>query len=164
MPTDENPETPPSGQSPGQPPSGGFIVTTNDGPLILSSTYWGSPAELAGKLWCSVNAGTIRLLIPRSNRRIISDIRSCAYVILSRGPWPEHRAGDAFELLFEDKSDAPYAIHLLPNSFDQLPAEPVRGEFWTLTVWDSKKNRPHLAMSRRCHYRRVAYIPWGKPL
>ena len=35
------------------------IETTNHGPLIVSSTYWGSALEETGKLWVSCNAGCI---------------------------------------------------------------------------------------------------------
>lgn len=139
------------------------ISTTNHGPLIVSSTYWGSEHEKRGKVYCSVNAGCIRLLVPRRARRLIADCRSGKYAVLSRGPWPQMRLDDAVEIMWEDGSDSPFAMHLSPESFDLLPGEPAPGMEWTISVWDEKKGRPHLAVQRRCHWRRVPNLPWLRP-
>lgn len=141
-----------------------IIETTNHGPLVVSSTYWGSEYDRAGKLYCSVNAGAIRVLLPGSLRRLIDECRGAEYAILSRGPWPEQGLADAVEILWEDHSDSPFALHLSPESFDLLPAEPDPGQEWVIHLWDLKKGRPHLALQRRCHWRRVPRIPWLKPL
>lgn len=142
-----------------------MITISNHGPLIVSTDYWGSEAELAGKVFASCNAGDIRLLIPRTHRQIIQDMRvGSRYAILSRGPWPDAGLADAVEILFEDGSDAPFALHLSPTSFDLLPAEPPADRQWVVSVWDCKKGRPHKAIERACHWRRVPKIPWLKPL
>ena len=140
------------------------IATTNHGSLIVSSTYWGSDAETAGKIWVSCNAGTIRVLMPRTARAAIEDMRAAKYVICSRGPWPEQKLDSAVELLFEDDSDSPFVLHLSPESFDALPAEPPPDRAWLLAVWDLKKGKPHRAVERPCFWRRVPEIPWLKPL
>lgn len=139
------------------------ILTTNHGPLILSSTFWGSDYDQAGKLYVSCNAGAIRLLVPAAKRELIEEARKCRYAILSRGPWLVMGLEDAVEILFEDESDSPYAVHLSPESFDMLPAEPDGGREWVLSVWDLKKGKPHKAVERKCHWRRVPQIPWLKP-
>lgn len=139
------------------------IVTENHGPLILSSTYWGSGYEEGGKVFCSVNAGAIRLLVPRSNRTLIEEARKASVVILSRGPWPATGRSEGIEVLLEDGSDSPHALHLTPASFDVLPAEPPEGREWVFTLWDLKKGKPHKAVERRCLWRRVPEIPWLKP-
>lgn len=138
------------------------IVTTNHGPLIVSSTYWGHAIEEAGKVWISTNAGAIRVLVPRVMRRIIEDMRSAEYVICSRGPWPAAGRDDAIELLFEDKTDNPFSLHAGPESVDLFPGDPGENE-WVCSVWDWKKNKPHKAIERPCYWRRVAYLPWLKP-
>ena len=51
-----------------------MIETVNHGPLILSSTFWGSDYEQAGKLFVSVNAGAIRVMVPRSQRGMIEEL------------------------------------------------------------------------------------------
>lgn len=140
-----------------------MLQIENHGPLITSTNYWGSELEQAGKVFVSVNAGAIRLLVPMSKRELIEEIRQAEYAVLSRGPWVEVGASKAIEMLFEDRSDSPYAIHLTPESFDLLPAEPPKDQEWVLSVWDSKKGRPHKAVERVCHWRRAPKIPWLKP-
>jgi hypothetical protein len=140
------------------------ITTENHGPLIVASSYWGSDVEAAGKLWASCNAGAIRLMLPRSARELIQEMRTGKTVILSRGPWPEQRLAEAVEIMFDDGSDNPYCLHLSPESFDLLPAEPPADQGWVLSVWDFKKGKPHKALERPCHWRRVPRLPWLKPL
>lgn len=140
-----------------------YLRIQNHGPLIVASSYWDSDLAAAGKIYCSVNAGAIRLLIPESQRQVIAELRKCAYVILSRGPWPAQRRTEAVELLFEDDTDSPYALQLSPESFDLLPAEPSPGQEWVLSAWDQKRGRPHKAVERRCLWRRAPKIPWLKP-
>jgi hypothetical protein len=140
-----------------------LIEIQNHGPLILATNYWESELAQAGKFYCSVNAGSIRLLVPPSQRASIEDMRASQYVVLSRGPWPAQGLPEAVELLFEDGSDSPFALHLAPESFDLLPAEPPAGRGWVLSVWDSKKGKPHKAVERICHWRRAPRIPWLRP-
>lgn len=135
----------------------------NHGPLVVRTNYWESDMAQAGKFYCSVNAGAIRLLVPQSQRPAIEDMRASTRIVLSRGPWPAMGLPEAVELLFDDGTDAPYALHLSPESFDLLPAEPPTGYEWVLSVWDEKKGRPHKAVERPCHWRRVPRIPWLRP-
>lgn len=141
-----------------------MIVVENHGPLILASNYWGSEMELAGKYYASVNAGAIRVMVPRSLRAEIQECRAAEYAILSRGPWPACGLPEAVEILWEDRTDSPFAWQWSPETFDLLPAEPQPGEQWVISLWDLKKNRPHKALERPCHWRRVPEIPWLKPL
>lgn len=141
-----------------------IIEISNHGQLITATNYWSLPMEAAGKVFCSVNAGAIRVLVPRVHRRIIDEMRrGSKYAVLSRGPWPAMELADAVEIMLEDGSDDPFALHLSPESFDLLPGEPPKDKEWTLTVWDQKKGRPHKALERICHWRRVAQLPWLKP-
>lgn len=140
-----------------------MITITNHGPLIASTNYWELAIEEAGKLFVSVNAGVIRVLVPRVHRRIIQEMRAARNCVLSRGPWPEMRLDDAVEILWDDGSDNPFAMHLSPESFDLLPGEPEPGREWIITAWDCKKGRPHKAVERVCHWRRVDAIPCMRP-
>jgi len=137
-----------------------LIEVTNHGPLITATNFWESPLAERGLLFCSVNAGAIRVLLPRSRYADLNDMRTAEYCVLSRGPW----AGkDGIEIMWEDHSDSPYVLQLTPESFDLLPGEPESGREWVLSVWSNKDGRPHKAMDRICHWRRVAKIPWLKP-
>lgn len=139
-----------------------MIQITNHGPLVRSSNFWGSDLERAGKLFVSINAGTIRILLPRKMHPHVNEMRRAKYCILSRGPWPEMQKKEGIEILFEDNLDAPFVLHLTPESFDLLPAEPPTGQDWILTVWVLKEDAPHKALERPCFYRRVPEIPWMK--
>jgi hypothetical protein len=140
-----------------------LITTVNDGPLIVSSTFWGSDYDRAGKVFCSVNAGCVRLLVPETQPGIISEMATAREVILSRGPWPEAGFTEAVELLFEDGTDSPYRLLLGANSFDMLPAGPPAGCDWIFAAWAGEQNRPHKALERLCRWRRVPRLPWLKP-
>jgi len=65
--------------------------------------------------------------------------------------------------MFEDFSDSPYALHLTPESFDLLPAEPEAGRDWTLAVYVEKDGKPNKSLQPVCHWRRVPFIPFMKP-
>ena len=145
-----------------------MIQISNHGPLISSTNYFDSELALAGKLFVSVNAGAIRVLLPPSRYGELADMRAATECVLSRGPWtmvalhdpPEE---DGIEIMWDDGSDAPYCLQLTPESFDLLPGEPEPGREWILTVWTAKDGAPHKAIERRCHWRRVPSIPWLKP-
>ena len=68
--------------------------------------------------------GTLRLFIPDAHAPIIKKIESAEYVILSLGRWPAEEHAEGVEPLWENHTDAPFALHLPGSSFDMLPAEP----------------------------------------
>lgn len=150
------------------------IQVTNHGPLITSTNYWDSELAAASKLYCSVNAGAIRVLLPPSAYGALADMRAAKECVLSRGPWPDapRPAGDrsrlsetpeGIEILWDDGSDSPFALHLTAASFDLLPAEPAPGREWVCSTWVAKDGRPHRALDRICHWRHVPKLPWLKP-
>ena len=140
-----------------------IVTIENHGPLIVASNYWGSAMEEAGKVYVSCNAGAIRVLVSRVHRRIIGDMRTGRICVCSRGPWPAMSLSEAVEIMWDDGSDDPFALHLSPESFDLLPAEPPVDQEWICSVWDWKKGRPHKAVERVCHWRRVPRIPFMLP-
>src|SRR5262249_34354457 len=70
---------------------------------------------------------------------------------------------EAVELLFDDDSDNPFALHLTPASFDLLPGPPEPGREWTFAAWTEEKGKPHLALQRVCHWRPLPRLPWLEP-
>lgn len=140
-----------------------IINVSNHGALITSTNYWDSDLAREGKVWVSVNGGAIRVLLPPNLYGDLADMRQGKYCLLSRGPWPAERVAEAIEIMWEDGSDSPYALHLTPESFDLLPAEPEAGREWTCSTWTAKDGRPHKSLERICHWRRVPRIPWMKP-
>lgn len=140
-----------------------MISITNHGPLVTATDYWSSDLARAGKIFVSVNTGAVRVLLPPSAYAALADMRLAKESVLSRGPWPEEHVPDAIEILWDDGSDAPFALHLTPASFDLLPAEPEAGREWVCSVWTAKDGSPHRALERICHWRRVPHIPWMRP-
>lgn len=144
------------------------ITITNHGPLITRCNYWGSDHERAGKIIASVNAGAVRLLIPRKHADLVGECRSSQYAIISRGPWPSGGVDDAVEIMFEDGTTDPFSLHLSSSSFaDFLPGAPEPGREWIVTLWTQKAMRPHKALERPAKWRRVESLPclapWSEP-
>ena len=140
-----------------------MIVVSNHGPLITSSNYWDSELARAGKLFVSVNGGAIRVLLPPARYGDLGNMRAGKYCILSRGPWPEQHVREAIEIMWDDRSDSPFALHLTPASFDLLPAEPEPGREWICSTWVARDGTPHKSLERICHWRRAPRLPWMKP-
>jgi hypothetical protein len=139
-----------------------LIQVSNDGPLITSTDYWTSDVASAGKVFVSVHAGAIRVLLPRDRWGDLYDMRAGKYCVLSRGPWPAERQPEAIEIMWEDESESPYALYLTPESFDMLPGEADPGREWVCSVWIEKDGNPHKSLERICHWRRVAQLPYLK--
>lgn len=141
----------------------GLITVSNHGPLILATNYWESEYAAAGKVFCSVNAGAIRVLLPPSSYPWLADMRTAKYCVLSRGPWWQGLSREAVEIMWEDGSDSPFALHLTSDSFDLLPGEPDPGREWVCSVWTQKDGRPQKSLEHICHWRRVPKIPCLAP-
>jgi hypothetical protein len=140
-----------------------ILHVENHGPLITATNYWQTDAARAGALHVSVNAGAIRCLLPESMWSCIPDLRKSRHAVLSRGPWPAEGLAEAVEIMWEDDTEAPIAWHLSSESFSMLPAEPPVGREWIISAWVERDGRPHRALERPCHWRRVERIPCLKP-
>lgn len=140
-----------------------MITVENHGPLVIATNYFDGPLARRGLIFCSVNAGAIRVLLPPAAWPSLGDMRAAKECVISRGPWAAQRIAEAVEILFDDTSDNPFSLHLTPESFDLLPAEPEPGREWILSVWTQKDGAPHKAMERICHWRRSSELPDLRP-
>lgn len=140
-----------------------FIRVRNQGPLILETNYWDSELAQAGKVFVSLNAGAIRLLVPPAAYGMLADMCAAEECVLSRGPWPREGRAEAIEILFDDRSDSPFSLQLTPESFSGLPGEPPADREWVLSVWIEKDGQPHKEFELVCHWRRVAELPCLRP-
>ena len=143
-----------------------MLIVENHGPLIIRSNFWDLP-ETTEKYLVSVNAGAFRLLLPRSMEGFLEDMQVARGCAITRGPWPNSprgRIADAAEILFDDATDNPFALHCESQTFDHMPLpSDVAGE-WVLTVWTApRRGKPRQALSRPCRYRLASHIPWLKP-
>jgi len=131
----------------------------NDGPRIRATNYWESEAAGRGYAYVSVNAGTFRLLLPPALETALADMATAREIVISRGPWTDAGKADGLEILFDDGSSSPYALHLSIEQIDRVPLDADAGRQVVCTVWTLG---PKLALSRPAYYRRVPRIPWVK--
>ncbi len=141
-----------------------FISIENDGPNIIRTNYFETANARTGFVYLSINAGAFRLLVPDEKApAVIGEVHNATEVIVTRGPWPEHGRSDGLEIMFEDGTDNPYALHLGTESIDRLPADTDRDRKdspprWRLTIWTSKEKIADFP----CRYRLAKRIPWMK--
>jgi hypothetical protein len=134
-----------------------LITIENRGQKIKDTNYWTSDYAKSGKIFLSVNAGCIRMLIPESMFTIIPEIETGKKVIISRGPWPDMGKEDAFELMFEDYSDNPFALWVGTEQWDLIPK---KSQKWDFSAW----TQTGMFYSAKCKYRTVTKLPWLKEL
>lgn len=135
----------------------------NDGPRIRSTNFWESPENNAGLFVLSPNADFFRLLVPKGSESAIVEMRAVEQVVVSRGPWVAQGGRDSLELLFDDGSANPYAIHLDARQCVTLPVAQDAGKPWWFSAWVDRRGAPHLSLTLRCQYRIVDRIPCLKP-
>lgn len=91
-----------------------MISIKNNGPEITETDYFTTDHARQGYCAVSLNAGTMRLLVPDSMRDQIQEMATGKYVICTRG----YLDGKlAFEFLFEDFSDSPFCLHIDAKQF-----------------------------------------------
>lgn len=138
-----------------------MIAISNNGPEILETNYWDSELASKGLVFISVNAGALRVLFPKSEEKHLLDVQAAHHCIFSVGPWPDIGVDQAIEVLFEDGSDAPFALFLTINSIDRLPSPLAFCEHRTLSVWTEG---PKKVFETKCYIRSVDKIPCLLPL
>jgi hypothetical protein len=94
------------------------VVIVNDGPELVSTTYWDSTEAANGFAFLSYNARTLRLLVPPPLERHLPDMTGhVRQVVLTRGQLDS--IDNVIEVMFEDGSEAPFASHLDPKATDR---------------------------------------------
>ena len=132
----------------------------NDGPAIVASDYWDSEYATAGAVYLSVNAGAFRLMMPDNQIDALADMRTGKLVIISRGPWPAQRRADAIEVLFDDGTDNPYALHIGTEQIDRLPLDANVGQPVMFSVWT---RGPKVQLALPALYRLSERLPDLRP-
>jgi hypothetical protein len=112
-----------------------MLTIQNRGQAIAHTNYWDSDHARRGYLYLTWNAGAARLLIPDVAKPLLHDMKNAQEVIVSRGPWTAHDHRDALELLWEDHTDTPFAIHLVAEQTDRLLPETDQGSGFVVTAW-----------------------------
>lgn len=137
-----------------------LLNIVNDGALLVSTNFWDRLPSAAGLNFLSFNAGVFRLLVPDSQIAAINEWRSAREVIVSRGLWPDTGRPEGIEIMFEDDSDNPYALHISQGQVDRMPEpadrdRPGQPARWIFTVW----TREGAVLELPCRYRTVRKIP-----
>jgi hypothetical protein len=132
------------------------LIIENRGQEIVNTNYWDS--KHARYCYLSWNAGAARLLLPEAGVNL-DDMLGAPHVIISRGPWQGHGQRAALEILFDDASDSPYAIHLAMERSDRRLPSSEHGRSFMFTVWTRAGKQLELPGK----YRVVAAIPCLDP-
>jgi len=129
-----------------------MIRIINDGPRIVSTDYWSTEHARRGLVYLSINAGAVRLLLPDTIATdIVEEARCADSAVVSRGPWEAEGGRDSLEVLFEDGSDSPFALHLDARQADRLWLPADDGREVTLSLWgrgDGDRARKILSLPR----------------
>lgn len=94
------------------------LMITNDGREVTSTNYFDSKLAQAGFVFGSWNAGALRLLIPETQLPAIEEMQGAKNVPVTLGhmaAWGRH----AVEVLFDDGTDCPFALYLVPENMDR---------------------------------------------
>jgi len=134
-----------------------MIIVKNNGPYILLTNYWKTPHARRGLYYVSINARAFRLLVPPPKEAEIGEMRTGQYVIVTRGRW---LGDDGLELLFEDGSNSPFAIHIQAAQTDRLPPadESGRTDLRCLVYTEAG-----LALELPARYRATQQLPCLRP-
>lgn len=132
-----------------------MLMIRNQGQALLATNYWDSPSAQSGHVYLTWNAGAGRLLVPDSAQDLLAETQNASEVIVSRGSWTAMGGREALELLWEDGSDYPFALHLVKEQTDRLLPDTQQGGGLVIAIW----TRAGLFASWPGRYRRVAALP-----
>lgn len=134
-----------------------MITIGNKGPLLADTNFFESEMAAKGLFFLSWNGGAARLLVPKSQEDALHEMNP-QVVIISRGFWTEKNR-EGIEILFEDRSDSPFCLHLSLDQSDRTLPETDQGGGFQLVVYadDFKTQGP--VCSWPAKYRKVAEIP-----
>jgi len=139
-----------------------FIQIENRCQAIAKTNYFDCEHAQAGMFYLSWNAGAARLLVPDVQKFTLPEMRTAKYVIVSRGPWDDQGGRDALELLFEDGSDAPFAVHLVAEQTDRLIPEADQGGGFVVTVWTRGGEKMRIPGKYRVADALPCLLPWAE--
>lgn len=119
-----------------------MISVGNEGADITSTNYFESKHASLGLFYVSWNASTARILVPDSHRSEIPEMRTGRVCVISRG---KLKGVDVLEFMFDDGSDAPYALYIDSRNVDRMVKDddkPFKVTAWTregrAAEWDGK--------------------------
>ena len=142
-----------------------MLIIKNSAQEIIGTNFWEPEHAHRGVFYLSLHAGVFRLLVPEAHTSAVAEFRRAHEVFVSRGPWTaaggRSRGRAALEILFDDRSNNPFALHLDARQVDRMPASTDVSREWALTAW-VWQGKPVCAYRQTCFYRIVPSLPWLK--
>lgn len=132
------------------------IYVKNNGAEIAETNYFDTESASRGALYLSLNAGALRLLVPPALEKDIKEMKTGREVIVTWGKLSGH---DAVELMFEDDSDSPYALHIGINQTDRIPEGEDFGKGFQFLLY----TRNGLELKLPARIRRGSELPYMQP-
>lgn len=93
-----------------------MLEIVNAGAEIKSTNYFDTAHALRGLYYVSWNASSARVLVPDVQLGALDEMRTGRICVISRG---KLYGVDALELMFDDGSDAPFALHIEMRQTDR---------------------------------------------
>ncbi|MBV8650507.1 MAG: hypothetical protein JO255_03505 [Alphaproteobacteria bacterium] len=133
------------------------LIFLNDGAELVETNFWQTEMASRGAFFLSTNAGCLRLLVPASREPDIAEMtKGVREVVLSRGRWDKR--DHCVEIMFEDASEAPYAIHIGENQLDRRWKP--QGGTARFAIYTEKGK---VAEFSRCYLRETPVLPCLAP-
>ena len=134
-----------------------LIKIENDGSEIVSTNYWDLEHAARGFCFLSLNAGTARLLVPKPMEPQIPEMTAAvSLAIITRG---EFKGRESLEIMFEDGSNSPFALHMSTEQVDRLFSDADRHKEFRLSIWTQGGKQAEFP----CRYRKAKRLPYLKP-
>jgi hypothetical protein len=132
-----------------------MLTFKNRGQELVETNFWDSNLCTEGYFFLSISDGAFRLLVPDSRMQHLRDMDAATQVIVSVGSWPSQERLVGIEILFDDQSDTPFALHFGEEQTDRRIAENDQGFKVPFTILT--RHKTHL--SSTCKVRLVERIP-----
>lgn len=144
----------------------GFEIRLQGG-RVASTTYWQTLGARNGMTYLQWSPRGAHLLVPRSCMTHTLDMLICRQVVVSVGRMAEfENCGDVYEVMFDDGSDAPFAIHLVADdssSKDSLDTDQWEPEHGSTRCIEIVAEVGVASFVKVCHFREVASLPSRAP-
>lgn len=108
-----------------------MIEIANNGPDIEFTNYWATEHASAGLCYLSVNAGTLRLLVPAAAEGLIAEMKTGKRASIE----PSMHDPRCIDIVFDDGTDSPFSLAIDPKQIDRALG---KNGVAALTVWTSR--------------------------
>ncbi len=106
-----------------------FITIGNDGQDIARTNYWETEPAFAGLCFVSINAGAIRLLVPKATEFYLMEMRTANQVTIERSQFD---CKECIDVVFEDGTPNPFFVAVPKTQFHVFPRPSLNCPF---SVW-----------------------------